>query len=102
MKHEEDVYSVDLSGDDAKALFMMGMRGRRGGNGGQAPEISNAKVSLKYWVKDGVLSKYQIHTMGTVSRGGNDMDIDRTTTVEISDVGNTKVDVPDDAKKKLG
>ena len=103
LKHEEDVYSADLSGDDAKALFMMGMRGRRGGNnGGQAPEISNAKVSLKYWIKDGVLSKYQLHTTGTISFNGNDRDIDRTTTVEISDVGNTKVEVPDDAKKKLG
>ena len=103
LKHEEDVYSADLTGDDAKAMFMMGMRGRRGGgNGGQAPEITNPKVSLKFWVKDGVLSKYQIHTSGTISFNGNDRDIDRTTTVEISDVGNTKVEVPDEAKKKLG
>jgi hypothetical protein len=36
-----------------------------------------------------------------VSRGGNDMDMDRTTTVVISNVGTTKVEVPDDAKKKL-
>jgi len=32
---------------------------------------------------------------------GNDVDIDRTTTVEIKEVGSTKVDVPEEAKKKL-
>jgi hypothetical protein len=29
------------------------------------------------------------------------MEMDRTTTVTIKDVGTTKVEVPDDAKKKL-
>ena len=33
--------------------------------------------------------------------GGNPMDVDRTTTVEITNVGTTKIEVPDDAKKKL-
>jgi hypothetical protein len=36
-----------------------------------------------------------------VSFNGNDRDIDRTTTVEIKDVGTTKIQVSDDAKKKL-
>ena len=38
---------------------------------------------------------------GTISFNGNDVDIDRTTTVEIKDVGSTKVDVPEEANKKL-
>ena len=38
---------------------------------------------------------------GKVSFNGNDRDVDRTTTVEIKDIGSTKVQVPDDAKKKL-
>jgi len=29
------------------------------------------------------------------------MDIDRTTTIEIKEVGTTKINVPDDAKKKM-
>jgi hypothetical protein len=33
---------------------------------------------------------------------GNTIDIDRTTTVEIKDVDNTKVEVPEEAKSKLG
>ena len=45
--------------------------------------------------------QYQFHVSGTVSFNGNDRDMDRTTTVEIKDVGTTKIEVPDDAKKKL-
>jgi len=45
--------------------------------------------------------KYQYHVQGTVSFNGNDRDVDRTTTIEITDVGTTKIDVPDEAKKKL-
>ena len=36
-----------------------------------------------------------------VSFNGNDRDVDRTTTIEIKDIGSTKVEVLDDAKKKL-
>jgi hypothetical protein len=32
---------------------------------------------------------------------GNDVDVDRTTTTEIKDLGTTKVVVPEAAKKKL-
>jgi hypothetical protein len=93
-----DVYAGDLTEDGAKSLMTFGGRRR---NGGQAPAISNAKGSVKFWVKDGVLTKYQIKVSGTMSRNGNDIDIDRTTTVEIKDVGATKITVPDDAKKKM-
>ena len=51
--------------------------------------------------KDGVLSKFEFKVTGTMNFNGNDIDVDRTTTVEIKDVGNTKVEVPEGAKKKL-
>ena len=38
---------------------------------------------------------------GKFTFNGNDREVDRTTTVEIKEVGTTKVDVPEDAKKKL-
>jgi hypothetical protein len=56
---------------------------------------------VKFWLKDGQLVKYQFHVTGSMSFNGNDFDVDRTTTTEIKDVGATKVDVSDDAKKKL-
>jgi hypothetical protein len=89
--------SGDLTDGGAKELLSF----RRRGNGGDAPTITNPKGSVKFWIKDGELVKYQYHIQGTVSFNGNDRDVDRTTTVEIKDVNATKIDVVDDAKKKL-
>jgi hypothetical protein len=63
--------------------------------------VANAKGSVKIWVKDGVISKYEFKVSGTVTMGGNDRDVDSTTTVEVKDVGATKITLPDDAKSKL-
>jgi len=104
----DGVYSGDLTEDAAKAAVMGGGRGGRGGRGGNAggggngPEISDAKATIKVWVKGGAVTKYTSHVTGKVSFNGNDRDVDRTTTTEFSDVGSTKVDVPADAAKKLG
>jgi hypothetical protein len=90
-------------------MLTMGGRGRRGGGGGgggagggAAPTVADAKGSVKFWIKDGVITKYQIKVSGTVTRGGNDQDVDRTTTVEIKDVGATTITLPSEAKSKLG
>jgi hypothetical protein len=96
LKQDGDVYSGELTEDGAKSQLMFG--GRGGGNG---PEISGAKGSVKFWVKDGVLSKYEIKVQGKVSFNGNDRDVDRTTKVDIKDIGSTKITVPEDAQKKL-
>jgi hypothetical protein len=88
--------SGDLTDEGAKALLSFRMRG---GNGG--PTITNPKGSVTFMLADGKLVKYSFHVTGTVSFNGNDRDVDRTTTVEIKDVGTTKIEVPDDAKKKL-
>jgi hypothetical protein len=92
LKKDGDVYSADLTDEGAKALLQF-----RGGNA----TVSDAKGSVKFWVKDGILTKYEFKVAGKVSFNGNDRDVDRTTTVEIKDVGATKVEVPDEAKKKL-
>ena len=94
---EGDAYSGALTEEGAKSFLTFG---RRGGGGG-GPEISNAKGTAKFWVKDGALSKYEYNVQGTVTFGDNDRDVNRTTTVEIKDVGTTKVSVPEEAKKKL-
>jgi hypothetical protein len=93
-----DAYTGDLTEDGAKSLLTMG-RGRRGGN--TPPVVSDAKGSVKFWVKDGVLTKFEYKVSGTVTRNGEDTDVDRTTTVEIKDIGSTKINVPDDAKSKM-
>jgi len=95
LKQDGDAYAGNLTEDGAKSLLTFG------GRGGNGPDISGAKGSAKFWVKDGVLTKYETKVKGTVSFNGNDRDVDRTTTVEIKDVGSTKVTVPDEAQKKL-
>jgi hypothetical protein len=90
-------YTGTLTEDGAKKLMMFG-RGRRGGNG---PSISNPSGTVTFWVDGGQLTKFEYHVKGTMSFNGNDRPVDRDTTVTISDVGSTKIDVPDDAKKLL-
>ena len=91
-----DAYASDLTETGAKELLAFG--GRRGAN---AAEPKNAKGSVKFWLKDGLLSKYELKLSGTMTFNGEDRDVDRTTTVEIKDVGTTKIDVPAAAKEKL-
>ncbi len=56
---------------------------------------------MKFWVKDNLLAKYEIKVKGTVNFNGNERKVDRTTTTEIKDVGATKLEVPEEAKKKM-
>jgi len=98
-----DAYAGELTEEGAKSLFPMG-GGRRGGGGGggAAPTVSDAKGSVKFWITDGVISKFELKVSGkTKNRDGDDVDRSMTTTVEIKDIGTTKIEVPDDAKSKL-
>jgi hypothetical protein len=88
LKKDGEMYSGDLTEEGAKAQFRFG-----------TPK--NPKGSVKFWLKDGALSKYEFGVQGKVDFNGNEMDIDRATTVEIKDVGTTKVNIPEAAKKKL-
>jgi len=95
LKKDGDAISGELDEEIAKELLTF--RGR----GGDGPTVSNSKGSAKFWVKDGMLAKYEFKVQGKVTFNGNERDVDRTTTVEIKDVGTTKVDVPEEVKKKL-
>jgi hypothetical protein len=100
LKVDGDKITGDLTTDGAKDL--MSFRGRGGPGGGNGPDITNPKGTVTFWLTDGKLTKYQFHVTGSMNfGGGNPFDMDRTTTVTIKDVGTTKVEVPDDAKKKL-
>ncbi|MSU63013.1 MAG: hypothetical protein EXS31_11575 [Pedosphaera sp.] len=97
LKKDGDTYAGELTEDAAKNLMSFGRRGA----GGDAPSVTNAKGSVKFWLKDGALVKYEFKAKGIRSFNGNDMEIDRTTIVEIKDVGTTKITVPEESKKKL-
>ena len=97
LKLVDGAYTGALSPDGVKSLMTFGGRG-----GGNAPEVRDGKGTVKFWTKDGVLTKYEVHVEGSISFNGNDRPVNRTTTVEVSEVGTAKVEVPEDAKKKLG
>lgn len=88
--------SGTLSEDAVRSLLSFRRRGD--GNG---PQVNNASGSVKFWTKDGVLSKYEYTVRGTVTFNNQDRDIDRTMTIEISDVGTAKVEVDEQAKQYL-
>lgn len=95
LKKEGDVISADLTEEGAK-----NMQTFRGFDG-QTPSVSEARGSVKFWLKDGALTKYEFKLKGTIKFGDNEFPNDRTTTVELKDLNNTKVEVPEAVKKKL-
>lgn len=106
LKESNGAWAGELTEEGAKEMLSFGGRGGRrgggqGGQGGQGPEVKNAKGSAKFWVKDGVLSKVEYKVEGTMNFQGEDRDISRTTTVEIKDVGNTKIELPAEIKGKV-
>ena len=96
LQKDGDAYVSDLTDDAAKPLLTFGRR-----SGSDAPTVSNAKGSVKFWLNDGLLWKYEFKVSGKVTFNGNERDVDRTTTTEVKNVGSTKVEVPEEAKKKL-
>jgi hypothetical protein len=97
-KEADGVISGDLKEDAAKELLQMGGRRREGQ---EPPKIENPKASVKFWVQGGALTKYELNIQGKVTRGEREIDVNRTTTVEIKDVGTTKLELPEEAKQKM-
>lgn len=97
LKKDGDAISGDLTEAGAKTLLTF----RRRGPNDEGPTATNAKGSIKFWVKDGLLSKYEYKVTGKLDLNGDAIDVDRKVTVEIKDVGTTKIEIPEAAKKKF-
>jgi len=95
LKLTDGVYAGGLNSDTVKELILF--RSHSGNN----PDMTGVKGSIKFWVKDGTLAKYEYNLQATISLNGNDREINRTHTTEITEVGSTKVTVPDPAAKLL-
>ena len=98
VKEAEGILSGELKEDAAKELLEQGARRREGQ---EPPKIANPKGSVKFWVQNGALSKYEINIQGKVTAGDRESDVNRTTTVEIKDAGATKLELPVEAKQKM-
>jgi hypothetical protein len=92
-------FTSPLGAEEAKDLLHRSLR-----TSGRAPKISDAAGTVAFWVKDGILVKYETHLQGTVTfdpSGSPTWSANSTRTVELYSIGTTKVDLPDDALKKL-
>src|SRR5260221_3911335 len=83
LKEEDGIWSGELAPDAAKELLLAAARRREGSD---EPKATDPKGSVKFWVKDGVLTKYQVKIQDKVTAGDRVTDIDRTTTVEINEI----------------
>jgi len=97
-KEVDGAFMGDLNEEGVKELLLFATRRREGH---EPPKTTDAKGSVKFWIKDGLLSKIEINVQGKLTSGERNMDINRTTTVEIKDIGTTKLVMPDEAKQKL-
>ena len=102
LKSEDGVYSGDLTEDGAKSLMAFG-GGRRagGGGGGNPPQVTGAKGWAKFSVKDGVLSKIEYNVQGKRTFNEQEFDVNRTVTIDIKNVGSTKIELPSEASDLL-
>lgn len=98
---DKGVYTADLTEAGVKELLTFGGRRPNANADQNRPEPKNAKGSVKIIVKDGVIFQYEINVQGTIVFGQEEREMNRITKVEIKDIGTTKLDIPEDAKKKL-
>lgn len=97
LKKVDGAYVSDLTEEGAKQMLTFGRRA-----GAQAPEPKGAKGSVKFWIKEGTLNKLEYTVQGKMTgRDDQEIEINRTTTIEIKDIGTTKVELPEGAKAKL-
>ena len=103
LKSEGDgLYTGEYTPEGAKdAIAPPRPPGAPAGGNFQPPAVADAKGSIKIWIKDGLLSKMESTLTGKMTIRDQERPINRTTTIEIKDVGSTKIEIPDEAKKKL-
>jgi len=91
-------YTGELTAEAAREFGSTGMP-KPGGKGPEVTYSGSAKVSVN--VKTGEIAKVEIATEAKASFGGKDYDIKRTSTYDISEIGTTKVEIAEEAKKAL-
>ena len=102
---EAGAISGDLTDGGATDQLRFGPKPRPGPDGKLPPgppPPKNAKADVKFILKDGALVRYVVHAKGVITFGGNENEFERIATIELKDVGTTKLEVPEAAKKKLG
>lgn len=97
-----DVFEGRLSTEGAKDLASASSGfGRGRGRGRRGSNVIFAKATVKFWVKDGVLTGFEQALDSSLDFNGSEIVIERTTTTTIKDVGTTAFKIPEPALAKL-
>jgi len=73
--------------------------GGRGGRGGFGAPLKDAKGTMAFTLKNGLLTAYSVTLSGTREMLGNEEKLTRTTTTTFEKIDSNKVDLPADAKE---
>ena len=94
LKADGNMFTAQLSGREVNSLMrpLYSLNAIRS-QGGNDP---GAKATIKFWVADGMLTKYQVHITGSANNS-----VDLNVTVDFREIGTTTVSIPEQAKKKL-
>jgi hypothetical protein len=99
VKSEGDgLYTGEFTPEGAKDLLAPKVEGQPANPN---TTVTDAKGSLKIWIKDGMIVKLESTMLGKMMIRQQEREINRTATTEIKNVGSTKIELPDEAKKKL-
>jgi hypothetical protein len=109
IRKDGDSFVGDLTEEGAKELAAassgFGRRGGRGGRGGQGggagSNVIFAKASARFWVKQGMLVRFEETLDASIDFNGNELVVERTTTTVVKDIGSTKIEIPAAANAKL-
>ena len=96
VKKVDEGFTGDLSPDWARQMITFRFPGSQ-----TELTVNNPKGTIKVTVKDGMAVKYEINVKGMFRVIDEDRDVERSTVTEFTDIGTTKITVPDLAKKKL-
>lgn len=97
---DKGAFTMYLKEDAALTLLRYGITGRPNP---VTPPFKEAKGTIKFWIDNGALNKYEIKLQAKLppSAHNNTVDFNPTTTVVITNIGVTKVVVPADALQKF-
>jgi len=97
MKGEGDGLYSGQATEDARKAYLV-----RTAKPGAAPkELMEPKLTLRCWVKDGMLVKYEV-ALESKKLKKDVVTVNATvTTVELREIGSTKAELPEEARKKL-
>jgi hypothetical protein len=94
------VYSSTLTEESAKHFAPLSYYRLVFGRAGNLM-VTGTKGSARFWITDGLLTKIELPVQGELHSMQGLQEINRTATTTFKDIGNTKVELPDEAKKKV-